>query len=97
MRTLFRIEGVAATFDLEHIKRHYYQSHRKLKPSSIVPVGPEFAFMSEPQRNRRISADNERPETSVYVRFAPWNETARAVGRWADGTAKRIAQRGVLS
>jgi hypothetical protein len=71
MRTLFRIEGVAATFDLEHIKRHYYQSHRKLKPSSIVPVGPEFAFMSEPQRNRRVSADNERPETSVYVRFAP--------------------------
>jgi glutathionyl-hydroquinone reductase len=46
MRTLFRIEGVAATFDLEHIKRLYYQSDRKLKPSSIVSVGPEFSFMS---------------------------------------------------
>jgi putative glutathione S-transferase len=46
MRTLFRIEGVAATVNLEHIKRHYYQSHRKLNPSSIVPAGPELAFMS---------------------------------------------------
>src|SRR5580692_11251547 len=47
MRTLFRIEGVAATVNLGHIKRHYYQSHRKLNPSGIVPVGPELAFMSK--------------------------------------------------
>ena len=46
MRTLFRIEGVAATVDFGHIKRHYYQSHRTLNPSGIVPVGPELAFMS---------------------------------------------------
>jgi putative glutathione S-transferase len=46
MRTLFQIEGVAATVNLGHIKRHYYQSHRKLNPSGIVPVGPELAFMS---------------------------------------------------
>jgi putative glutathione S-transferase len=42
MRTLFRIEGVAATVNLGHIKRHYYQSHRTLNPSGIVPVGPEL-------------------------------------------------------
>jgi glutathionyl-hydroquinone reductase len=41
MGTLLRIEGVAATFNLEHIKRHYYQSHRELNPSGIVPVGPK--------------------------------------------------------
>ena len=46
MRTLFRIDGVAATVNLGHIKRHYYRSHRKLNPSGIVPVGPELAFMS---------------------------------------------------
>jgi putative glutathione S-transferase len=51
MRTLFRIEGVAATVDFGHIKRHCYQSHRNLNPSDIVPVGPELAFMS------RASAD----------------------------------------
>jgi len=46
MRTLLRIEGVAATVNLGHIKRHYYQSHRNLNPSGIVPVGPELAFVS---------------------------------------------------
>jgi putative glutathione S-transferase len=46
MRTLFRIEGVAATVDFGHIKRHYYQSHRNLNPGGIVPIGPELAFLS---------------------------------------------------
>jgi glutathionyl-hydroquinone reductase len=47
MRTLFRIEGVAATVDFGHIKRHYYQSHRNLNPNGIVPAGPELTFMSK--------------------------------------------------
>src|ERR1700688_3160769 len=46
MRTLFWFEGVAATVNIGHIKRHYYQSHRNLNPSGIVPVGPELAFVS---------------------------------------------------
>jgi len=46
MRTLLRIEGIAATVNIGHIKRHYYQSHRNLNPTGIVPVGPELAFMS---------------------------------------------------
>jgi putative glutathione S-transferase len=56
MRTLFRIEGVAATVNLGHIRRHYYQSHRILNPSDIVPVGPSLRSCREPQRNRRLSA-----------------------------------------
>ena len=47
MRTLSQIESVAETVDFGHIKRHYYQSHRNLNPSGIVPVGPELAFMSK--------------------------------------------------
>jgi putative glutathione S-transferase len=42
MQSLFEIEGVAATVNFDHIKRHYYQSHRNLNPSGIVPVGPEL-------------------------------------------------------
>ena len=52
MRTLFRIEDVAATVDFGHIKRHYYQNHRNLNPSGIVPVGPELAFMSRASAER---------------------------------------------
>lgn len=41
---LFQIEGVSGTVNFAHIKRHYYQSHRNLNPTGIVPVGPELAF-----------------------------------------------------
>jgi len=32
--------GVAETVNLQHIKRHYYESHLALNPSGVVPVGP---------------------------------------------------------
>lgn len=40
LRTVYRLPGVAQTVDFDHIKRHYYQSHRKINPTGIVPVGP---------------------------------------------------------
>ncbi|PTM41174.1 glutathione S-transferase family protein [Bosea sp. 124] len=43
LRALLAIEGVAATVDLGHIKRHYYESHRTINPSGIVPAGPDLA------------------------------------------------------
>lgn len=44
LRALLEVEGVRGTVNLGHIKRHYYQSHRTLNPSGIVPIGPEPAF-----------------------------------------------------
>jgi glutathionyl-hydroquinone reductase len=32
--------GIAETVNLDHIKRHYYESHRMINPTGIVPVGP---------------------------------------------------------
>jgi putative glutathione S-transferase len=43
-RDLYQLPGVAATFDAGHVKRHYYESHRTLNPSGIVPVGPAIGF-----------------------------------------------------
>ena len=31
---------IAPTIDLQHTKQHYYQSHRTLNPTGIVPLGP---------------------------------------------------------
>jgi glutathionyl-hydroquinone reductase len=45
LRELCRIRGVADTIDMEHIKRHYYLSHRHLNPSGIVPKGPVLDFL----------------------------------------------------
>jgi putative glutathione S-transferase len=43
LRALLAVEGVAGTVDLGHIKRHYYESHRSINPSGIVPVGPDLS------------------------------------------------------
>lgn len=41
MRELYAIPGVAETCNLEHIKRHYFTSHRNLNPRGIIPPGPD--------------------------------------------------------
>lgn len=46
LRELYQQPGVAATVDMEHIKYHYYASHKELNPSGIVPVGPAADFES---------------------------------------------------
>ncbi|MEN4904868.1 glutathione S-transferase family protein [Luteimonas sp. TWI662] len=41
---LYRHPAVAPTVDFDHIKRHYYQSHRQINPTGIVPAGPVPPF-----------------------------------------------------
>jgi putative glutathione S-transferase len=43
-RELFQHPGVAATVNMDHIKYHYYASHRSINPTGIVPKGPELDF-----------------------------------------------------
>ncbi len=49
-RTLAQVEGVAATFHLDHIKTHYYGSHRTINPTGIVPKGPRLDFTTPTRR-----------------------------------------------
>ena len=35
-----QVSGIAETVHMDHIKRHYYGSHKQLNPTGIVPVGP---------------------------------------------------------
>ena len=43
-RDLFQLPGIAKTVNFEHIRRHYYTSHKALNPTGIVPIGPELNF-----------------------------------------------------
>jgi hypothetical protein len=46
----FQYPGVAATVDFTHIKRHYYQSHKSINPTSataLVPTANPRALKSE--------------------------------------------------
>ena len=40
VKALYAVPGVAETVNLTHIKRHYYESHKTINPTGIVPVGP---------------------------------------------------------
>jgi glutathionyl-hydroquinone reductase len=44
LKELYHLPGVAETVDFFHIKHHYYESHRRINPTGIVPVGPEIAL-----------------------------------------------------
>ena len=44
-RELYQISGVADTVNMDHIKYHYFGSHRSINPAGIVPSGPEIDFM----------------------------------------------------
>jgi len=44
--------GIAGTVNFEHIKRHYYGSHRTLNPSGIVPIGPAVDYTAPHGRDR---------------------------------------------
>lgn len=51
-RDLFQVPGIAATVHFDHIKNHYYQSHKTINPTGIVPVGPAVDFNAPHGRER---------------------------------------------
>ncbi len=51
-RDIYQLPGIAATVDIDHIKRHYYESHRSINPSGVVPAGPVLDFAAPPERAR---------------------------------------------
>ena len=44
-RELYQVPGVAETVNMDHIKYHYFASHRSINPTGIVPKGPVIDFM----------------------------------------------------
>lgn len=47
LRELYQMPGIAETVSFEHIKRHYYASHRTINPSGVVPLGPELDLRAQ--------------------------------------------------
>lgn len=60
LRDLYQAPGIAETVDMEHIKRHYYASHRHINPTRIVPRGPALDFTAPHDRARKFA----RPRSS---------------------------------
>lgn len=52
LRDIYQLPGVASTVNFQHIKGHYYQSHRTINPTGIVPCGPVLDLDSPHERDR---------------------------------------------
>ncbi|PWE17738.1 glutathione-dependent reductase [Marinicauda salina] len=63
-RRLHENHGVGDLFDLEHAKRHYYESHETINPTGVVPVGPDEHIAD----GRGV--ESRRPQAAARVRTA---------------------------
>ena len=52
LREIYQWPGVAETVDFQHIKNHYYGSHKTINPTGIVPKGPAQDFTVTHDRAR---------------------------------------------
>jgi len=52
LRELYQVPGVAATVSMDHIKTHYYGTHKQINPRGIVPRGPLLDFAAPHDRGR---------------------------------------------
>ena len=52
LREIYQWPGIAETVSFEHIKNHYYGSHRTINPTGIVPKGPAQDFTAVHDRER---------------------------------------------
>jgi glutathionyl-hydroquinone reductase len=56
LRELYQLPGIAGTVDMRHIKGHYYESHRTINPTGIVPAGPMVDLTLPHGRGQRALA-----------------------------------------
>ncbi|MBX3534203.1 MAG: glutathione S-transferase family protein [Xanthobacteraceae bacterium] len=56
LRELFQMPAFGETTNFDHIKTHYYASHRQINPTGIVPLGPELNLDAPHDRAKFESA-----------------------------------------
>jgi putative glutathione S-transferase len=54
-RDIYQTPGVAQTVNFVHIKRHYYQSHKRINPTGVVPIGPALDFDASAERGKDVA------------------------------------------
>lgn len=62
-REIYNLPGVADTVHIDHIKIHYYGSHKTINPSGVVPVGPALNY-AEPHGRENLVKKNLKAATS---------------------------------
>ncbi|NJC71139.1 glutathione S-transferase family protein [Planosporangium thailandense] len=85
-RDLFQTPGFGDTVDFDHIKRHYYQVHRDINPTGVVPVGPDLAGWLTPHGRETLGGrpfgdgtppPPPRPDETVPAEHTPLGRVPR--------------------
>lgn len=63
LRCLYSLPGVAETCNLEHIRGHYYASHRHINPTGIIAVSPDWDLAGPHDRWQKFPGAT-RPEAA---------------------------------
>ena len=53
-RDLFQTPGFGDTVNFDHITRHYYEVHRDINPTGIVPIGPDLRLWLTPHGREEL-------------------------------------------
>ncbi len=82
-RELYQWPGVRQTVDFQHIKHHYYESHKTINPSGIVPLGPALDFEAPHGREQlpaglAVSGHSETRAKSPSPQPSPASSPRRA-------------------
>ena len=40
LRDIYQMPGIAETVDFDHIRNHYFRSHKTINPTGIISIGP---------------------------------------------------------
>jgi putative glutathione S-transferase len=59
-RDIYQLPGIRETVHFDHIKHHYYESHPRIDPTGIVPIGPALDF-DAPHTRARFGAATGAP------------------------------------
>ncbi|GGM49656.1 hypothetical protein GCM10011608_38280 [Micromonospora sonchi] len=62
-RDLFQTPGFGDTVDFDHIKRHYYEVHRDINPTGVVPLGPDLSNWLTPHDRESLGGHPFGPGT----------------------------------
>ncbi|GAB3796003.1 hypothetical protein GCM10027605_03060 [Micromonospora zhanjiangensis] len=81
-RDLFQTPGFGDTIDFDHIKRHYYQVHRDINPTGVVPLGPDLGGWLDPHGREALGGrpfgDGTPPPPPPEAERVPVEHTAAA-------------------
>ena len=54
LRDIWQMPGIAETVNLEHIRHHYYRSHKTINPSGVISLGPAINWDEPHGRDERF-------------------------------------------